>query len=817
MAKTRRPSTVAAQRQARREERELLRVRDSLSPTLTKRKGRARSAPKGATADSFQNFSLNLGMGTGNALSGSSYGFNPITRVRTLLEWMFRGTWIGGVAVNCRAQDMTRAGIQINTDMDPVSVDKIQRALTKKGVWRGMRDTKRWANLYGGAVAVILVEGQDLSTPLRVDSVGPGQFKGLAVLDRWMVDPTITAGGLVEELGPNLGKPKYYAVRSDSSMLPMTKIHYSRVLRLLGDDMPYWQAVMENLWGTSVYERIYDRIVAFDSATAGAAQSIYKSYIRTYKIAKLRELVTTGGPAYQGLLRYVQMMQTFQGIEGVTLIDGTDEFVGNQSNVQSGIAEGLVQFGQQLCGALQIPAVRLFGMSPAGMNSTGESDWRNYYDGVLEDQETDFREFLDVLLPVVARSEGVALPDDFGFSFTPLWQMTAIQKADVADKKTDTIIKAKEAGLYGVGTALKELRQQSKETGVHTNISDEDVKAAEEADRMQPPGAESVLGGTPGQPGEPGAELGGGGAPAAAARDPEGRRGHEPVELPKPHPASKRGESGESSSLRDLETGSALSAIAGAVTQPALSGIAEQVSRAGSESALARIGEVVARRSKKPSALEGIAGSVKKLSAGAAETVEPTTALGQIAKVVASGRSATPGEDPGEAPALASIAREVRMQRRRSVMNGDEESALPLHAIGNVVAVLECQKGDSRFGKPWPAGYGYIYGFGSAEGEHEQMDCFFGDGDLNDCDPVVINHFRKDGSFEEHKVMFGYPTEEAAKKDYAEAYGDWLPQAHAAQSVPMTHRALQEWLELGEFDKPLPRPSPRLASGGVLS
>jgi hypothetical protein len=34
----------------------------------------------------------------------------------------------------------------------------------------------------------------------------------------------------------------------------------------------------------------------------------------------------------------------------------------------------LLQFAQQLSGALNIPLTRLFGQSPAGMNSTGEGD-----------------------------------------------------------------------------------------------------------------------------------------------------------------------------------------------------------------------------------------------------------------------------------------------------------------------------------------------------------------------------------------------------------------------------------------------------------
>lgn len=510
MAK-KRPSAVSAKRQATRDERAALSSgkkseRAQLDAALKAAAGVTDGAAR--VGDSFQNFGLALGMGTQNALSGSTYGFNPITRVRTLVEWIYRGTWIGGVAVDLRAEDMTREGIQVNSTLPPDDVEKLTTSLTRKGFWRGCRNTKRWANLYGGAIGVLLIDGQDLADPLRVETIGRGQFKGMAVLDRWMVEPTITAGGLVEELGPKLGQPKFYNVRSDSSVFPAGKIHYSRVLRLLGDEMPHWQAVMENMWGTSVYERIYDRLVAFDSATQGAAQTVYKSYIRTYKIEKLRELVTTGGKAYEGLLRYVQMMRTFQGIEGVTLIDSKDEFVVQTPTITPGVSEALVQFGQQICGALRVPAVRLFGMSPAGMNSTGDSDWRNYYDGVREDQESDLREFVDLALNINARSEGIKLPDGFGFAFTPLWQMTSQQKAEVADRKVDSVIKAKEASLIGGATALKELRQQSHETGVFTNITDDDIKEAEEQDDLEPPGLEGLLGGAPGPGGQTSGEEG---------------------------------------------------------------------------------------------------------------------------------------------------------------------------------------------------------------------------------------------------------------------------------------------------------------------
>src|SRR5271163_1863311 len=82
-------------------------------------RARARDARKPRAQDSYQNFIQSVGLGTDNSMSGSTYGFNPITRIRTLLEWIYRGSWLGGVAIDVVADDMTREGVEIISDNDP--------------------------------------------------------------------------------------------------------------------------------------------------------------------------------------------------------------------------------------------------------------------------------------------------------------------------------------------------------------------------------------------------------------------------------------------------------------------------------------------------------------------------------------------------------------------------------------------------------------------------------------------------------------------------------------------------------------------------
>lgn len=472
------------------------------------------------TSDSFQNFAAKLGLGTSNVMSGSSYGFNPITRNRIQLEWMYRGSWIGGVAVDLVADDMTRAGIDLKGEIDPQDAKEIEEAATELGLWSSINDVVKWSRLYGGGIAVMLIDGQNEATPLRLETIGKGQFKGLMVFDRWMVEPSLN--DLVTDKGPDFGLPKFYYVRPDAPALPKMKIHYSRCLRLEGIRLPYWQRVTENLWGLSVLERLYDRMVAFDSATTGAAQLVYKSYLRTLKIKDLRQVVAAGGPALDGLLKQMEMMRVFQGNEGITLIDADDEFSSDQHSAFGGLSDALVQFGQQISGALQIPLVRLFGQSPAGMNSTGESDIRTYYDGILLQQVKTLKVPVTRIYRALASSLGIKLPDGFTIGFRSLWQLDDIQKADIAQKVTQTVTQAYDSGLISQQAALKEMKQSSEGTGVWSNITDEDIEAAES---KPPDPSEFGAGSMPGEGEEGGAQSGEG---AQGGQGAQGKQGDGP-------------------------------------------------------------------------------------------------------------------------------------------------------------------------------------------------------------------------------------------------------------------------------------------------
>lgn len=448
------------------------------------------------TNDSFQNFRASLGVGANALMSGGTYGFNPVTRNRVMLEFAYRGSWVVRAAVKTIADDMTREGIELTSDIDPDDIAQLLRGFSRLKVWQAFNENVCWARLYGGSVGVIMIDGQKMDTPLRVETISKGQFRGICVLDRWMVQPTM--GQLITTLGPELGKPVYYDVIGDSQKLPNCRIHHSRVIRLEGDDLPYYQRVSENGWGLSVLEPLYDQLIAFDSATAGTGQLVFKAHLRTLKIAKMREILAgLGGPkAKEALLEQMNNIRQFQSSEGLTVLDGSDEFETHQYSF-SGLSDVLQQFAQHLCGALGIPFTRLFGASASGLNATGQGDLQNYYDSVKQKQEDELRTDILKILTIMHYSIlGRAPTKQLDFEFVSLWQMDENAKADIAQKNTTTIVTAVQDGVVSRKIGLEELKQQSTITGIWTNISQKDI---DEAANDPPPQAQ--------MPAPPNAEL----------------------------------------------------------------------------------------------------------------------------------------------------------------------------------------------------------------------------------------------------------------------------------------------------------------------
>ncbi len=428
-------------------------------------------AGKTAVNDGFTNLVGKLGFGhVDNQLSQGYFDFNYLTQNRVQLEAAHRGNWVCQALVDRIAEDMTRAGVQFKTEEATDKISDFQTMVQRRGILQDISDGIRWGRLYGGAFALMLIDGIDYGKPFDIEKVKEGKFNGIRVFDRWRVIPDMNR--LIQK-GRDVGLPEYYHV-IDLNI----DVHHTWGFRFTGDKLPYYQAVREMLWGASVLENVIDRIVSFESITLGAANLISRAHLRTVAVEGLREILAAGGVAEQNLVKQFQYIREMQNNEGITLLDAQDKFQ-TDSYQFSGLDVMMLQFVQQISGAKRIPLPILFGQSPAGLNATGDSDIRIYYDMINAQQQQRADDDQKLFSVLWVSHFGELPPEDFLVQYNSLWQTTDIEKSTMAKTTVDTVNAAYESGIINRHTAMKELHQSSEKTGIFTNITDEDLEEAE--------------------------------------------------------------------------------------------------------------------------------------------------------------------------------------------------------------------------------------------------------------------------------------------------------------------------------------------------
>lgn len=99
---------------------------------------------------------------------------------------MYRGSWLPKRIIDMPSEDMTRAWYTFTAEFPPEDLDALRRLEARHSVKQELTDAIRWARLYGGSVALMVIRGEEdcLDRPLDPDLLLPGSFQGLLVLDR---------------------------------------------------------------------------------------------------------------------------------------------------------------------------------------------------------------------------------------------------------------------------------------------------------------------------------------------------------------------------------------------------------------------------------------------------------------------------------------------------------------------------------------------------------------------------------------------------------------------------------------------------------
>ena len=432
-----------------------------------------------------------------NPMNATAYPITRLTQDYSLLVSLYRNNWIVRKIVDRVAEDMTKAWINITSEANPDALDRIDRLERVAHVRAKITEGVEWARLFGGAAGLMMIDGmseEDLLEPLDPNKIMPGSFKGIMVLDRWSgVYPDI---GLVDDIGdPEFGLPEYYEI-ADYTRQNSYAVHHSHILRFPGCHLPKWEEQSTQMWGASEIEAVFEELEKRDNTSANLAGLIFRANLNIRKIKDLGPSLTlSDAQSTSDLYATLEAQNMLLNNFATYVMDSEDDFSTIQNTTFSGLNDIYESFMLDVSGACGIPVTLLFGRSPAGMDSTGESDLQNYYDMIGQKQEAYLRPIFEKLLPVEFMSTFGYIPDDINFQFNSPRSESETEVADVVQKKATTINELFSSGLLSQPVALKELQEIGRRTDMFTNIKDEDIKAADAlADVGDVPGLEDLSG-----------------------------------------------------------------------------------------------------------------------------------------------------------------------------------------------------------------------------------------------------------------------------------------------------------------------------------
>ena len=458
---------------------------------MARRKKNRRYIPPKQVVEPQKNRSLSAMDGFINSLGylgersdlqkANDYERHSITRDYELLTTLYRENWIAKRIIDTPCEDMTRAWYTISSAVEQDMLDDLAKLEEKHNVQSEITNAIRWARLYGGAAALIVVKGQEdmLDQPLDFESMMPGCFRGLMVVDR--TDGLYPSLELEEDMDdPEIGYPKYYTVNLDVERNQTIKVHHSRLLMFRGRMLPIQEEKNEDYWGASELEHVYEELQKRDSTSANIAQLVFQANVAALKMADYGEIMGMGtDKQIQQVYNAIYAQNRIRNSFGMMIMGQEDSYEQHPYSF-AGISEVYESFMLDMAGAAEIPATKLYGRAPQGMNSTGESDLKNYYEMLAQLQERQLKPAISKLLPVMAMSLWGAVPNDMEIVFEPLMTTTPAERAQIVQQSAGAIIQAFSAGIISQKIALAELQETGKPIGAWTNITQEDIDNAED-------------------------------------------------------------------------------------------------------------------------------------------------------------------------------------------------------------------------------------------------------------------------------------------------------------------------------------------------
>jgi uncharacterized protein len=342
------------------------------------------------------------------------------------------------------AQEMTRKWIRLTSKGDDDKserLEKLDEALRKYKVRQHFRKMAEYDGFFGRGQLFVHVKtpsggeprGPELETPLIRD---PRKIVKGSLLGFKPVEPVWTYPGPYNSskpLAPDYYKPSSWYVMGD-------KVHASRLLTFISREVPDLLKASYNFSGLSM-SQLAEPYVNNWLRTRDSVGDIIHSFSTSGILTDMSSVLTEGDDGGE-LYTRMDLFNTMRDNRGLMALNkGEEEFF--QFNTPLSTIDKLqAQAQEQQSAVASIPLVKLFGITPSGLNASSDGEIQVFYDGINAKQEADWREPLTAVIQIIQLSEFGDIDEGIDFEFLPLDNPDAVEAATVrkTDAETDSIL-----------------------------------------------------------------------------------------------------------------------------------------------------------------------------------------------------------------------------------------------------------------------------------------------------------------------------------------------------------------------------------------
>jgi len=345
------------------------------------------------------------------------------------------------------AEEMTREGIDFRSTGDDNKNDKIAKVeawFTKHKVMSIMREALERDAWFGrcqvyldvtmpNSKALAYDDPKELNTPLSLSDkkITKDSFVGLR-----LIEPTWSYPGVYNSINPLAAD--YY--KPQSWYVMGSVVDSSRLLMICSNPVPQLLKSAYSFGGVSLSQLAQPYVnnwLRTRQAVSNMVHSYSTSGLKT-DMASLLQSPDGDDGGQDDVIKRSQLFANMKDNLSLMLVDqATEEFFQFNASI-AGLDKLQAQSQEHMSAVTLIPLIKLFGVTPSGLNANSDGEIRVFYDRIAARQEKDLRGPLQMILKVAQLDLFGKIDEAITFVFKPLYQLSATEEAAVRKTDADT-------------------------------------------------------------------------------------------------------------------------------------------------------------------------------------------------------------------------------------------------------------------------------------------------------------------------------------------------------------------------------------------